>query len=146
MRPVEVVLIPPIPPHRCFKCLCGPSELREYFIDVGCDTEFEGAVYLCNECMKDLAIDPQFVLKKDLEELEASHEADKEEFRSLQNSFAIAEQALAKIGINLKEVIGAINNGRFDSAAAGSEQASDEGKRLLVKSDFLSSTKLDFSR
>jgi hypothetical protein len=144
MRPVELVLVPPIPPHRCFKCMCGPSELRDYFIDLGCDTEFEGAVYICNECMKDLALDPQFVLKKDYDEVVALREEDAEKYRNYENSFAIAEQALAKIGINLKEVIGAIN-GRADSATSGSEQASDEGQRLLVKSDFLSSTKLDFS-
>lgn len=44
---------PDFPPHTCSKCRSGN---REFYLDIGVDTEFEGAVFLCNMCMSDLGI------------------------------------------------------------------------------------------
>jgi len=53
MRPAFIVKKPPMPPHVCFKCKCG-EHARNFFVDIGADTEFDGTIYLCESCMEDL--------------------------------------------------------------------------------------------
>lgn len=53
MRPVEIYQNPPMHPWQCMKCKSGAGT-REFFVDLGFDVEWEGNVYLCNECMTNL--------------------------------------------------------------------------------------------
>lgn len=39
----------------CFKCRAGEG-VRDFFVDLGFDTDYEGTVYLCNDCMADIGI------------------------------------------------------------------------------------------
>lgn len=55
MTPVRVYDSPPSHPYMCMKCRNG-AETREYFIDTGMQVEWEGLIYLCNECMHDIAL------------------------------------------------------------------------------------------
>lgn len=53
MRPVQIYTVPPLPPNMCFKCRAGEG-VRDFFVDLGMDTDYEGAVYLCDMCMTDI--------------------------------------------------------------------------------------------
>ena len=53
MRPVQVFKIPPLHPNMCMKCRSG-DQTREFFVDLGFDTDYEGTVYLCNLCLVDI--------------------------------------------------------------------------------------------
>ena len=53
MRPVQIYRVPPLPPGMCFKCRSGDTT-RDFFVDLGFDTDYEGTVYLCNECVTDI--------------------------------------------------------------------------------------------
>ena len=52
-REVRIVELPDLPPHRCSKCLAGGTA-RNFFVDLGFETEFDGVVYLCEVCFKDI--------------------------------------------------------------------------------------------
>lgn len=50
----QVVTHPGALPGECFLC-AGDSTTREWFIDTGRQMEFHGAVYICNECLLEMA-------------------------------------------------------------------------------------------
>jgi hypothetical protein len=54
MREARIVDQPDLPPHRCSRCLAGGTS-RDFFVDLGFETEFDGVVYLCNICFIDVA-------------------------------------------------------------------------------------------
>lgn len=41
-------------PGICIKCRVSEHANREYFIDTGVDIDWEGTLYLCSECLKDI--------------------------------------------------------------------------------------------
>lgn len=53
MREARIVDQPDLPPHRCNRCLAGGTS-RDFFVDLGFETEFDGVVYLCNICFIDI--------------------------------------------------------------------------------------------
>jgi len=65
MRAITVVKKPPMPPHVCFKCKCG-EHAREFFVDIGADTEFDGTIYLCDSCMEDLGRSTEMFFSKEV--------------------------------------------------------------------------------
>jgi hypothetical protein len=50
MNPVILTGNLPILPAVCFRCKCYS---KKYFVDTGMDTEFDGRIYLCRDCLKD---------------------------------------------------------------------------------------------
>lgn len=53
-----------MPPHVCFKCKCG-EHAREFFVDIGADTEYDGTIYLCDSCMEDLGRSTEMFFSKE---------------------------------------------------------------------------------
>ena len=75
MREIRIVEIPDLPPHRCMACFAGNTN-REFFVDLGFETEFDGVIYVCNICMMHIGKGSGlFITKEDhskeLAELEA---------------------------------------------------------------------------
>lgn len=66
MRPIIAYEKPPLHPQMCMKCRCGDNGVREYFVDLGFDTEWEGAVYLCNDCITAVGVACGAFIPKDL--------------------------------------------------------------------------------
>jgi hypothetical protein len=54
IAPVRILEKPVNTPWVCAWCHCGDNGVREFFIDTGLSFDFEGTVYLCNECGKEL--------------------------------------------------------------------------------------------
>jgi len=55
MRPSTRDNIPANTPNICARCRVGSGSGREYFVDTGMSFEWEGTIYLCNCCLKDIA-------------------------------------------------------------------------------------------
>lgn len=55
MREIRILQRPDFPPYVCYNCKCDDS-VREFFIDLGVDMEYDGALFYCNSCMLDLGI------------------------------------------------------------------------------------------
>lgn len=73
VRPVTISAAPPFHPFICLRCKLGTGA-REYFVDLGLDISgefnpmYEGSIFYCNECAKNLVTDLiQAIAKWDLE-------------------------------------------------------------------------------
>lgn len=87
MRPPSIVNRPPMPPHVCFKCKCG-EHARQFFVDIGADTEFEGTIYICDSCMEDLGrATNMFYSKQVFEDKISTYLVELEELRNTWNEF-----------------------------------------------------------
>lgn len=64
MREPTLYTRPPLPPFICSKCRSGDSA-REMFVDIGVDTEFEGTIYLCVECLAHIGSKTGLLMPKD---------------------------------------------------------------------------------
>jgi hypothetical protein len=61
MRPVALTYDPPASPHVCVKC-GAHAQIRDWFVDIGTETEWEGIVYICNSCLADIIrVTPDFL-------------------------------------------------------------------------------------
>ena len=61
MRPVQVLEAPVAPPGVCAKCGVGKGPKREFFVDLGINSDMsqegmqlDGVIYFCNHCINDL--------------------------------------------------------------------------------------------
>jgi len=62
----KITTSPAALPGSCF--ICNSSD-RKYFIDVGLSMEFHGAVYICNECLSEMAEECDFLSPESAEKL-----------------------------------------------------------------------------
>lgn len=60
MTTLTVTDHPEFSPGACFRCQAGDTRdqhgerMREYFVDLGIQFEWEGELYLCNKCIEDI--------------------------------------------------------------------------------------------
>lgn len=52
-KPIRCEKEAPMSPHICCRCRAHAA-IREYMVDVGVDFQYEGTMYFCNMCMKDI--------------------------------------------------------------------------------------------
>lgn len=70
MRPATRMDQPALPPGICYRCRVSEHAGREYFVDTGISIDWEGVIYLCNMCLKDLARSTgEFFTKDEVDEL-----------------------------------------------------------------------------
>lgn len=58
---MELMPEPMALPGCCFRCRAG-SNNRDFFIDFDFSMEFHGAVYICNECLAEMAHEAGYIL------------------------------------------------------------------------------------
>jgi hypothetical protein len=99
-RPVELTLDPPTAPHICVMCKAH-TQLREWFVDTGVETEWEGVVYICNECMIELVrVAPTFMSVKAHKEIVAEYRKELDEYADLKCCFELVEEAFIDLTDN----------------------------------------------
>lgn len=87
MRLAAVFEDPPSFPYVCFKCKTG-KHAREFFVDLGMDTDFDGTIYLCNSCMEDLGRTTEmFMTQEQFEDKIALTTIELEDLRAVKNEF-----------------------------------------------------------
>lgn len=93
MRPVQLHTDPPGPPHVCIKC-GAHAQIREWFVDIGTETDWEGIVYICNSCMADIVrVTPDFLSVEAHQEIVAEYRVRMEELTALKTKFEILNGA-----------------------------------------------------
>ena len=93
MRPVGIYADPPGPPHVCIKC-GAHAQIREWFVDIGTETDWEGIVYICNSCMADIVlVTPDFLSVEAHETIVAEYRARMVELTELKTKFEILNSA-----------------------------------------------------
>jgi len=80
-------------PGCCFKCRAG-SNSREFFIDFGFSFDDFGAVYICNECLAEMAHAANYVLPVEAQELKLRAALLLEENEELTTKIFGLEQAI----------------------------------------------------
>lgn len=73
MRPPVLYDEPITPPYACTKC-GAHGNVREWFVDIGAEVEWEGIVYICNMCMIDVVqVTPDFMTVNSHREIVAQY-------------------------------------------------------------------------
>lgn len=89
MRPVALIFDPPAMPHVCIKC-GAHAQIREWFVDIGTETEWEGIVYICNSCMSDIVrVTPSFLSVEAHREIIAEYIARMDELTELKQRMSV---------------------------------------------------------
>lgn len=118
-------------PHKCCICHYG-GENRDFYLDTGLNTEWDGAFILCSECIPPLLMGAYgFNPLKALEDHILSHKDQDMELEAARDYIVTANAALANLGLTLE---GVINLGRAagsyngDSGETGPENLDDSGQ------------------
>jgi hypothetical protein len=87
MRPVQLTYDPPAMPHVCIKC-GAHAQIRDWFVDIGAEVEWEGYVYLCNSCLADIIrVTPDFLSVEAHKQIVAEYQARMDELSELKKKF-----------------------------------------------------------
>jgi hypothetical protein len=87
MRPVALTYDPPAMPHTCIKC-GAHAQIRDWFVDIGAEVEWEGYIYLCNSCLADIVrVTPDFLSVDAHREIVAEYMARMDELSELKKKF-----------------------------------------------------------
>lgn len=114
MRPANIQIHPATLPGHCFKCRTSPPR-REYFFDLGIDTDYEGVIYICNMCMEEIiSISNDFATKKKLDFILEHVNKTYELAEKKEEKFNKLVQILDELGIDAERLL---QNGRVDTSS-----------------------------
>ncbi len=144
MRLAQLTHNPPNHPYTCFRCLAH-SEVRDYFIDAGIDTDFDGSVYICNMCMTDLFhVTPDYFSKEEVDNIVIAQQAISTKASVIVEDYNNKLQAFKELGIDLEKLLESAKNGRISKPS--DDSISDESERaasIPVKPKGKQSTRID---
>lgn len=94
-----------VAPAICFGCGAGAVSPRQYFVDTGVQFDYYGALYVCDECLKDLlkicrtavSVHEYLEVETALKHARATIEFDTETFKAL-DVLGIDPQAIIRLG------------------------------------------------
>lgn len=93
----------PLMPAVCYRCRCYT---KKHFIDTGMDTEFEGRIYICNDCMKDFVeADPDSYTTKDMAIIKAEADLVVQESSSALRKYDNLMKVLRTLKIDVTNII-----------------------------------------
>lgn len=90
---MELMPEPMALPGCCFKCRAG-SNNRDFFVDLEFSIDFHGAVYICNECIAEMAHAAGYILPEEARRLRFETNFYKEEVEELTTKVFGLEQAI----------------------------------------------------
>jgi len=133
---MELMPEPMALPGCCFKCRAG-SNNRDFFIDLQFNFDFHGAVYICNECILEMAHAAGYIAPDEAHQLKEKALILLEEKATLLEKIFGLEQAIDGLRIAGRSV-GAVPE-RHDSAPVSSDaEAEPEGTGELVEGERVS--------
>lgn len=161
---MQVIHTPVALPGCCFICR---GAQRDAYIDTGISLDYEGAFYICNLCVNEMAHYMKFISEDEYKDLRtAKEEADHLNYELIKRVGGLEEslRALANAGYNYKPDIGVVVDGGYlpqavendsDESPGGteslgvgegetSEQSDDEGMAKLRSDDDSSEFVLEF--
>lgn len=129
----------PILPAVCFRCRCYS---KKYFLDTGMDTEFDGRIYICRDCLKDFvecAPDMHTAAELLIQRLDTA-ETIKEAERSIRKYNNLVS-VLKGIGLDIKAVLEREKKAQANDARRTDRRAA-RGE-VVLQADHLESTGTD---
>lgn len=146
MRNVRVLKTLDFPPFICFKCRCG-NDTRDFYIDLGIDSEYDGAIFLCNLCMLDIATQTGLFITVDKHNealVEQTYLV--ESYHKLLLKMEIwGNDFKALTGFNLHDyfdILEKVKNGpRQDSGDSGEPDSQPTNTNEFTESDYIGTTK-----
>jgi hypothetical protein len=103
MQPVVLKGPLPILPAVCFRCKCYE---KEYFVDTGIDTEFDGRIFLCNHCMIDFVkVMPDAYTARDVLLMEIDSDKIKEASSKALRRYDHLLKSLKALGLDIKSLL-----------------------------------------
>jgi len=104
MRPVQITYDPAVMPHVCLKC-GSHAQIRDYFVDIGTETEWEGYVYLCNSCIYEIVkVTPDFLTLATHQEIVAEYKVRMKELVELKEKLKASSELWYEMTGNSLEV------------------------------------------
>jgi hypothetical protein len=104
MRPVQITYDPPAMPHVCIKC-GSHAQIRDYFVDIGTEVEWEGYIYLCNSCIYEIVkVTPDFLTLATHQEIVAEYKARMQELTELKEKLKASSELWFEMTGNSLEV------------------------------------------
>lgn len=100
VAPTKIVEKPINTPWTCAWCHCGDHGVRDYFIDTGLTFDFEGTVYLCNECGKDLRTGAGWLTVEEFEEDVKSLRREIDKLKAEVADYEIIKEFLKSYGLD----------------------------------------------
>lgn len=89
MRPAALYDEPLAPPHFCIRCRAHGA-IREWFVDTGAEVEWEGIVYICDDCFKDIVrVTPSFMSVESHRQIVAQYTNELDRLAEVDNKLAL---------------------------------------------------------
>ena len=137
---VQVFEKPERHPFMCAKCLVGEGR-REFFVHTGMEYDFEGVVYLCDMCLKDMCRQTNVLFTtEDVDALIQTYKDQAAVGFEQAKKYLRAVELLNSIGVDLETMLEGLENvaGRssednVDSESGGSEPEVVDAERNSVK-------------
>jgi len=127
MRPVAITYDPPAMPHTCIKC-GAHAQIRDWFVDIGAEVEWEGIVYICNSCLSDIVrVTPDFLSVEAHQQIVAEFKSRMEELTEIKQKFSTMSEMWFEMTGNSLEVF-------MDNLVKVNEYARMELSRTLSES------------
>lgn len=127
-KPIVVSKDAPMSPNICCRCRVHAG-IRDYMVDLGVDFQYEGTMYFCNMCMRDVVnLLPDAVLINKLEEIEQDHMHQLMELQDEIKAARTLEKRLDELGIRvaLPEIIEVDEDAARIDGQVSSESDGDE--------------------
>lgn len=107
MRPPQKMIKPHMHPNSCAKCKNSGSESegsRLYFLDTGITYDYEGNVYLCDCCLRDLvSVAEEYFTKEQVDDLLSTQVAIVERAAVITRDFDKLDSWISEnLGVSLK--------------------------------------------
>jgi len=126
---MELMPEPMALPGCCFRCRAG-SNARDFFIDFQFSIDFHGAVYICNECLAEMAHEAGYILPEEARKLKFQLNLLMEENGELQTKIFGLEQAIDGLRIAGRS-LGAVSQPDDSDSVHSTEEGPSEGQGEL---------------
>ena len=119
VRPVQILQVPHLPPYICMSCRGDQTSERKWFMDTGFDAEWEGVVFLCDSCFKDMAKAAKFFDQEQVDNLLESYRAAHQHYKVLLDKLANRNKIWQELtGFSLEEFFQNLEKAREDGESS----------------------------
>ena len=119
VRPVQILQVPHLPPYICMSCRGDQTSERKWFMDTGFDAEWEGVVFICDSCFKDMAKAAKFFDQDEVKVMLDAQRQYNEDHSNLLNKLSRRNKIWQELtGLSLEEFFQNLEKAREDGESS----------------------------